>query len=489
MKLVSEAGVGTIAAGVAKAGAQTILIAGHDGGTGAAPKNSIYNAGLPWEIGLAEAHQTLIQNGLRSRVKLEADGKLMSGRDVAIACALGAEEFGFATAPLVALGCIMLRACNLDTCTMGIATQNPAMRKHFQGKPEYVVNFMTFLARQLREILASLGLRSVEELVGRTDLLCPRLQQADSPGSKLDISAMLTPPQRTGGFRAQDVYDFQLEHTLDETVLLGLLAGKKLPVLSVSSTSRAFGTLLGAEITRRFGDTLAEDTYRVRCRGGAGQSFGAFAPSGLTLELEGDSNDYFGKGLSGGKLILYPDPKSSFAPEDNVITGNVALYGATGGKAYLCGTAGERFCVRNSGAVAVVEGVGDHGCEYMTGGQVVILGPIGRNFAAGMSGGVVYALDVDHDLYRRVNKEMVSMEPLTEKHDIAALKALLAEHLAATGSPKAARILQHFDACLGDFKKIISRDYSAMKERIAAYEAKGLSREQAELEAFQKGAE
>ena len=252
---------------------------------------------------------------------------------------------------------------------------------------------------------------------------------------------------------------------------------------------RAFGTLLGAEITRRFGDTLAEDTYRVRCRGGAGQSFGAFAPSGLTLELEGDSNDYFGKGLSGGKLILYPDPKSSFAPEDNVITGNVALYGATGGKAYLCGTAGERFCVRNSGAVAVVEGVGDHGCEYMTGGQVVILGPIGRNFAAGMSGGVVYALDVDHDLYRRVNKEMVSMEPLTEKHDIAALKALLAEHLAATGSPKAARILQHFDACLGDFKKIISRDYSAMKERIAAYEAKGLSREQAELEAFQKGAE
>ena len=489
VKLVSEAGVGTIAAGVAKAGAQTILIAGHDGGTGAAPKNSIYNAGLPWEIGLAEAHQTLIQNGLRSRVKLEADGKLMSGRDVAIACALGAEEFGFATAPLVALGCIMLRACNLDTCTMGIATQNPAMRKHFQGKPEYVVNFMTFLARQLREILASLGLRSVEELVGRTDLLCPRPQQSDSPGSKLDISAMLTPPQRTGGFRAQDVYDFQLEHTLDETVLLGLLAGKKLPVLSVSSTSRAFGTLLGAEITRRFGDTLAEDTYRVRCRGGAGQSFGAFAPSGLTLELEGDSNDYFGKGLSGGKLILYPDPKSSFAPEDNVITGNVALYGATGGKAYLCGTAGERFCVRNSGAVAVVEGVGDHGCEYMTGGQVVILGPIGRNFAAGMSGGVVYALDVDHDLYRRVNKEMVSMEPLTEKHDIAALKALLAEHLAATGSLKATRILQHFDACLGDFKKIISRDYSAMKERIAAYEAKGLSREQAELEAFQKGAE
>ncbi len=483
VKLVSEAGVGTIAAGVAKAGAQTVLISGCDGGTGAAPKNSIYHAGLPWEIGLAEAHQALLHNGLRTRVKLETDGKLMTGRDVAIACALGAEEFGFATGPLVALGCVMLRACNLDTCTAGIATQDPELRKHFKGSPEYVIRFMTYLAQELREILASLGLRSLEELIGRTDLL----QVAPfAPG--LDISELLSPGPAgaPAHFRPEDRYDFHLETTLDDKCLLPLLDGAEVGVVEVSSTDRAFGTMLGAEITRRFGATLAEDTYRVRCRGGAGQSFGAFLPAGLTLELEGDSNDYLGKGLSGGKLIVYPQPESRFAPEDNVIVGNVALYGATSGKAFLCGKAGERFCVRNSGAVAVVEGVGDHGCEYMTGGRVAVIGPTGRNFAAGMSGGVAYVLDQDHDFYRRVNKELVSVEPLTAEEDIRELKAMLAEHLLATGSPKAAKILENMTQYIGDFKKLIPRDYARMTEAIAAGEAKGLSRAQAELEAFRE---
>ncbi|MDY4430996.1 glutamate synthase large subunit [Evtepia sp.] len=484
VKLVSEAGVGTIAAGVAKAGAQTVLISGCDGGTGAAPKNSIYNAGLPWEIGLAEAHQTLLSNGLRTRVRLEVDGKLMTGRDVAVACALGAEEFGFATAPLVAMGCMMLRVCSLDTCAMGIATQDPELRKNFRGKPEYVMNFMVYIARELREILAGLGLRSVDELVGRTDLL----QTAPQAAGPLDISSILAPPPEDGaaGFRPEDVYDFHLEETADERKLLPILEGVPCGTVEVSSTDRAFGTMLGAEITRRFGTGLPEDTYRVKCRGGAGQSFGAFLPAGLTLELEGDSNDYFGKGLSGGKLVIYPSPGSTFDPGENVIVGNVALYGATGGKAFLGGVAGERFCVRNSGAVAVVEGVGDHGCEYMTGGRVAVIGRTGRNFAAGMSGGVVYVLDTAHDLYRRVNKDMVTVEPLTEKYDIAQLKEMLSEHLAATASPRAADILENFDVFLKDFKKIIPRDYSSMTERIAEYEAKGLTREQAELEAFLK---
>lgn len=486
VKLVSEAGVGTIAAGVAKAGAQTVLISGCDGGTGAAPKNSIYHAGLPWEIGLAEAHQALLQNGLRTRVKLETDGKLMTGRDVAIACALGAEEFGFATGPLVALGCVMLRACNLDTCTAGIATQDPELRKHFKGSPEYVIRFMTYLAQELREILASLGLRSVEELIGRTDLLQP------APfSSGLDVSELLAsvPAEVPSHFRAEDRYDFRLESTLDETRLLPLLEGKEIGLVKVSCTDRAFGTMLGAEITRRFGAALPEDTYRVNCRGGAGQSFGAFLPAGLTLELEGDSNDYLGKGLSGGKLIVYPPAESRFAPESNVVVGNVVLYGATSGKAFLCGMAGERFCVRNSGAVAVVEGVGDHGCEYMTGGRVAVIGPTGRNFAAGMSGGVAYVLDQEHDFYRRVNKELVSVEPLEAEEDIQELKAMLTEHLAETGSPKAAKILENFTQSIGDFKKLIPRDYARMTAAIAAGEAKGLSRAQAELEAFrQRGA-
>ena len=483
VKLVSQAGVGTVAAGVAKAGAQTILISGGDGGTGAAPKNAIYHAGLPWEIGLAEAQRTLIQSGLRSRVKLEVDGKLMTGRDVAVACALGAEEFGFATAPLVALGCLMLRACNLDTCAAGIATQDPALRQGFQGKAEFVMAFMTYLAQEVREILAWLGLHSLEELVGRRDLL----RVVETPGGP-DVSPLLAPAQAPEGsptrFCPKDRYPFLLEDTLDHRLLLPLLEGKAPGVVDLTCRDRAFGTMLGSEVTRRFGDSLPEDTYRVACRGGAGQSFGAFLPAGVTLELQGDANDYFGKGLSGGKLIAYPPADSALTPGDQVIVGNVALYGATGGKAFLRGTAGERFCVRNSGALAVVEGVGDHGCEYMTGGRVAVIGPTGRNFAAGMSGGVVYVLDRDHDFYRRVNKDLVSVEPLEDPEDIQELREMLTQHLEATGSPRAREILERFEAYVGDFKKLIPWDYAAMTRAIAAGQAQGMEREAAELAAF-----
>ena len=483
VKLVSQAGVGTVAAGVAKAGAQTILISGGDGGTGAAPKNAIYHAGLPWEIGLAEAQRTLIQSGLRSRVKLEVDGKLMTGRDVAVACALGAEEFGFATAPLVALGCLMLRACNLDTCAAGIATQDPALRQGFQGKAEFVMAFMTYLAQEVREILAWLGLHSLEELVGRRDLL----RVVETPGGP-DVSPLLAPAQAPEEsptrFCPKDRYPFLLEDTLDHRLLLPLLEGKAPGVVDLTCRDRAFGTMLGSEVTRRFGDSLPEDTYRVACRGGAGQSFGAFLPAGVTLELQGDANDYFGKGLSGGKLIAYPPADSALTPGDQVIVGNVALYGATGGTAFLRGTAGERFCVRNSGALAVVEGVGDHGCEYMTGGRVAVIGPTGRNFAAGMSGGVVYVLDRDHDFYRRVNKDLVSVEPLEDPEDIQELREMLTQHLEATGSPRAREILERFEAYVGDFKKLIPWDYAAMTRAIAAGQAQGMEREAAELAAF-----
>ncbi len=427
VKLVSEAGVGTVAAGVAKAGAQVVLVSGYDGGTGAAPRNSIHNAGLPWELGLAETHQTLIQNGLRNRVRIETDGKLMSGRDVAIAAILGAEEFGFATAPLVTMGCVMMRVCNLDTCPVGVATQNPELRRRFRGKPEYVENFMKFIAQELREYMAKLGVRSVDELVGRTDLLRVR-ENLTEEQKKIDLSRILSNPyvgmKEKVIFDPKKAYDFQLEKTLDERVLLKSLdkaisQGQKRSIeVDVSNVDRAFGTILGSEITKRLGDDLAEDTYRVLCNGAGGQSFGAFIPKGLTLELVGDSNDYFGKGLSGGKLIVYPPKGSSFRHEENIIIGNVALYGATSGKAFINGVAGERFCVRNSGAVAVVEGVGDHGCEYMTGGRVVILGKTGKNFAAGMSGGIAYVLDEDNDLYTRLNKEMVSSTEITSKYDV-----------------------------------------------------------------------
>ena len=494
VKLVSEAGVGTIAAGVAKAGAQVVLISGYDGGTGAAPRTSIHNAGLPWELGLAETHQTLIQNGLRSRVVVETDGKLMSGRDVAIACMLGAEEFGFATAPLVTMGCVMMRVCNLDTCPVGVATQNPELRKRFQGKPEYVVNFMRFIAQELREHMARLGVRTVEELVGRTDLLQVRNPAVNERAATVDLSAILNNPyvgtDAKTHFDPGDVYDFRLEDTVDLKVLekkLGKSLQKGEPKrleLAVSSTDRAVGTILGSDITRLHGSELTDDTFTVKCTGGGGQSFGAFLPRGLTLELEGDANDYLGKGLSGGKIVVYPPKNSAFVPEDNILVGNVALYGATSGTAFLNGAAGERFCVRNSGAAAVVEGVGDHGCEYMTGGRVVVLGPTGRNFAAGMSGGVAYVLDEGRDFYLRLNKALVSMELVTEQHDIAELRGLIQAHADATGSPKAKRILADFDAWLPKFKKILPHDYDRMLRTIAQYEERGMNREQAQVEAF-----
>ncbi len=490
VKLVSEAGVGTVAAGVAKAGAQVILISGYDGGTGAAPSSSIYNAGLPWELGLAEAHQTLKLNGLRSRVRIETDGKLMTGRDVLVAALLGAEEFGFATAPLVTMGCVMMRVCNLDTCPMGIATQNPELRKRFRGKPEYIVNFMHFIAQELREYMAKLGIRTVDELIGRTDLLykkeCPEAE-------KMDFSQILTPSEAGGKqcFDPVDVYDFELEKTVDKTVIMKKLSSalknktKKTIDINVVNTDRALGTLFGSEITRRWGENaLDDDTFTVRCTGSGGQSFGAFIPKGLTLELTGDSNDYFGKGLSGGKLILYPPKNSGFKAEENIIVGNVALYGATSGKAFINGIAGERFCVRNSGAVAVCEGVGDHGCEYMTGGRAVILGKTGKNFAAGMSGGIAYVLDEDRDLYMKLNKSLVSLESVTEKYDILELKGIIEEHAAATGSEKAKKILADFDRYVTCFKKIIPHDYAKIRSTVLSLEEKGMTSEQAEIEAF-----
>ncbi|MCR5708716.1 MAG: glutamate synthase large subunit [Ruminococcus sp.] len=491
VKLVSEAGVGTVAAGVAKAGAQVILISGYDGGTGAAPKSSIYNAGLPWELGLAEAHQTLMLNGLRSRVRIETDGKLMTGRDVLVAALLGAEEFGFATAPLVTMGCVMMRVCNLDTCPMGIATQNPELRKRFRGKPEYIVNFMHFIAQELREYMAKLGIRSVDELIGRTDLLCTK-KCADE--MNIDLTGILSQQSKDEKqhFDPKDIFDFELDKTVDRRVIIkkigsALKSGASKSIsIDVVNTDRSVGTLFGAEITRIHGDdSLPDDTYTVKCTGSGGQSFGAFIPKGLTLELVGDSNDYFGKGLSGGKLILAPPKSSTFRADENIIVGNVALYGATSGKAFICGVAGERFCVRNSGAVAVCEGVGDHGCEYMTGGQAVILGRTGKNFAAGMSGGIAYVLDEEHDLYMRLNKALVSLEALENEEDIAELKALITEHADATGSEKAKRILSEFEQYLPCFKKVIPHDYAKIQNTVKELEKSGVSREQAEIEAFE----
>ena len=493
VKLVSEAGVGTVAAGVAKAGAQVILISSFDGGTGAAPRNSIYNAGLPWELGVAEAHQTLIMNGLRDKVILETDGKLMTGRDVAIACMLGAEEFGFATAPLVTMGCVMMRVCNLDTCPVGIATQNPELRKRFKGKPEYVVNFMYFIAEELREYMAKLGVRTVDELVGRTELLKKKDDIPSERARKVDLSNILGNPYegtKVAGYGEKQVYDFKLEETMDEQVFLKKLKSalngrqKKRLQVEVSNVDRSLGTILGAEITRAYPEGLPEDSLTISCSGSGGQSFGAFIPKGLTLELAGDSNDYFGKGLSGGKLIIYPPKGVVYPAEDNIIIGNVALYGATSGKAFINGVAGERFCVRNSGATAVVEGVGDHGCEYMTGGRVVVLGPTGKNFAAGMSGGIAYVLDEKRDLYQRLNKELVSFGEVTNKYDVLELKEMIREHVNLTNSAKGKEILDHFGDYLPKFKKILPHDYRRMMNTIVQMEEKGLSSEQAQIEAF-----
>lgn len=489
VKLVSEAGVGTIAAGVAKAGAQVVLISGYDGGTGAAPGSSIHNAGLPWELGLAEAHQTLLKNGLRNRIRIETDGKLMSGRDVAIAALLGAEEFGFATAPLIALGCVMMRVCNQDTCPMGVATQNPELRKCFKGKPEYVIHFMKFIAQELREYMAKLGVRSVDEMVGRTDFLKAKENPENERGKTIDLSPILNHPYSEEN-NIKGEYDFELDQTLDQKVLIARL-GRKLDQgkpgavsVQVKNTDRTFGTMFGSEITKRYPDGLTEDTYKIECTGNGGQSFGAFIPSGLTIRLSGDCNDYFGKGLSGGKLIVYPPKEGTYRADENMIIGNVALYGATSGKAFICGMAGERFCVRNSGATAVVEGIGDHGCEYMTGGRIAIIGKTGKNFAAGMSGGIAYVLDEENSLYRNINKAMISMEEITYKSEAEELRGMIREHVEATGSLKGQKILEEFEAYLPKFKKIIPNDYKKMLVLSKHYEEMGLCGEQAQIEAF-----
>ena len=492
VKLVSEAGIGTVAAGVAKAGAQVILVSGYDGGTGAAPGNSIHNAGLPWELGLAETHQTLIMNDLRNKVIVETDGKLMSGRDVAVAAMLGAEEFGFATAPLVTLGCVMMRVCNLDTCPVGVATQNPELRKRFKGKPEYVVNFMRFVAQELREYMAKLGVRTVDELVGRTDLL-----KAGSLAKEknVDLSRILNNPffdseQNKVSYNNKNVYDFELEKTVDERLLVKKLKSaldkgqKKSIEIDVVNTDRSVGTIFGSYVTKQYPEGLEDDTYTIHCNGSGGQSFGAFVPKGVTLELTGDSNDYFGKGLSGGKLIVYPPKGVTYKHEENIIIGNVALYGATSGKAFINGVAGERFAVRNSGAIAVVEGVGDHGCEYMTGGRVVVLGQTGKNFAAGMSGGIAYVLDMESDLYMKLNKSLVGIETVTDKYDVIELNELIKEHVAYTNSEIGKEILENFGEYLHKFKKIVPHDYKRMMNMIVQMEEKGLSSEQAQIEAF-----
>lgn len=494
VKLVSEAGVGTIAAGVAKAGAGVILISGYDGGTGAAPSSSIHNAGLPWELGLAETHQTLIMNGLRSKVVIETDGKMMTGRDVIIAAMLGAEEYGFATAPLVTMGCVMMRVCNLDTCPAGVATQNPELRKRFKGKPEYIINFMRFIAQEMREYMAKLGIRTMDELIGRSDLLVQRSFPAGSKESKIDMSNILTNPYVGKNvpqhFHPKDAFDFKLAETIDETTIIPAMQEalakkkKKTLKLNVSNLNRTLGTLFGAEITRKYYNTLEEDTFTLQCKGSGGQSFGAFIPKGLTLELEGDSNDYFGKGLSGGTLGVYPPKDAKFQADENIIIGNVALFGATSGKAFIAGVAGERFCVRNSGATVVVEGVGDHGCEYMTGGCAVILGKTSKNFAAGMSGGIAYVLDEESDLYTKLNKALVGFSKVTHPEDVAQLKELITEHVARTHSVRGQEILDQFDAYLPKFKKIVPHDYAKMLRSIRQFMDQGLPQEEAKIEAF-----
>lgn len=493
VKLVSEVGVGTIAAGVAKARADVILISGYDGGTGASPRTSLKHAGLPWELGLSETHQTLLLNNLRSRVVVETDGKLMTGRDVAIAALLGAEEFGFATGPLVALGCVMMRVCNLDTCPVGVATQNPELRAKFSGKPEYVENYMRFVASELREYMASLGFKSVEQMVGRVDMLGFEPAPGNPKTRTLDYSKLLGAPDvpKSWGRHKLTSQEHSLDDSLDRRVLLRICEPalkRKEPVtmtIPIRNVNRVVGTILGSEVTKRYGPAgLPEDTIRLKFVGSAGLSFGAFLPPGITLSLEGDSNDHIGKGLSGGKIIVVPPSKASFKPEENIIVGNVGLYGATSGEAYIRGMAGERFCVRNSGATAVVEGVGDHCCEYMTAGRVVVLGSTGRNFAAGMSGGVAYVYDTDGNFPSRCNTEMVELETLSDPVDMNELKTLIKNHVAATGSSLGRRILAGWEGSLRRFVRVMPRDYKRMLEAMRTVEAAGLSGSEALMAAF-----
>ena len=493
VKLVAEAGVGTVAAGVAKAKADVILISGHDGGTGASPLTSLKHAGIPWEIGLAEAHQTLLLNNLRSRVRLETDGQMKTGRDVVIAALLGAEEFGFSTAPLVSLGCIMMRVCHLNTCPVGVATQDPQLRAKFSGDPNFVVNFMRFVAQETRETMAELGVRTIDELIGRADLLEVDESIEHWKASRLDLSTLLHQPEvpeNYGRFQ-QTKQDHELEKTLDKTVLLELCRPalesdeQVFAELNVCNTDRAVGTITGAEISRRFGvKGLADDTIRLKFDGSAGQSFGAFLPSGVTLTLEGDANDYVGKGLSGGKIIVYPSKSATFAACENIIVGNTVLYGATGGQAFISGIAGERFAVRNSGANAVVEGVGDHGCEYMTGGSVVILGATGKNFAAGMSGGIAYVYDETANFWRLCNQEMVSLTQIEDDEEIEFVRNLIARHFELTESVRAQEILQNWQTVLPQFVRVIPNDYRQVIEAQKRLLSSGMSVEKAEMLAF-----
>ncbi len=495
VKLVAEVGVGTVAAGVAKAHADVVLISGHDGGTGASPLTSIKHTGGPWELGLAETHQTLVLNGLRSRIAVEVDGQLKTGRDVVIGALLGAEEFGFATAPLVTLGCIMMRVCHSNTCPVGVATQDPRLRKNFSGKPEYAINFMRFIAMEVRELMAQLGFRTFEEMVGRTDRLEMTRAVDHWKAKGLDFSKMLYQPvtiRDTDRFCNQS-QNHGLEQAMDQQMLLrlcepALARGEPVrAVVPIKNSNRVVGTMLGSEVTRRYGvEGLPADTIRLHFKGSAGQSFGAFMPSGITFELEGDANDYIGKGLSGARVVVYPPKGSTFRSNENIIVGNVALYGATLGDAYFSGVAGERFCVRNSGANAVVEGIGDHGCEYMTGGTVVILGPTGRNFAAGMSGGVAYVLDEAGDFAVRCNKEMVSLDPLSALEDVAEVRRLIENHARLTRSQKAGEVLANWDVCQSKFVKVLPKDYARVLKALAKVKESGLTGDEAVMAAFEE---
>ena len=497
VKLVAEVGVGTIAAGVAKAHADVVLISGYDGGTGASPQTSIIHAGLPWELGLAETHQTLVLNNLRSRIAVETDGQLKTGRDVVIAALLGAEEFGFATAPLVATGCIMMRVCHLNTCPAGVATQDPRLREKFAGKPEHVVNFMKFIAEDVRELMAQLGFRTINEMIGHVERLEARKAVDHWKAKGLDFSNILYQPDVDAdvGRYCQMKQDHGLDKSLDVTVLLeacrpAIERGEKVAIeMPIHNVNRVVGTITGSEITRKWGAAgLPEDTIRAHFKGSAGQSFGAFMPPGMTFSIEGDANDYVGKGLSGGKIIIYPAPTATFVAEENIIIGNVALYGATSGEAYIRGMAGERFCVRNSGVNAVVESVGDHGCEYMTGGRVVVLGPAGRNFAAGMSGGVAYVLDERGDFKGRVNPAMVGIESLEDPAEIAEVRAMVEKHLANTGSARARAVLDAWAAMVPRFVKIMPKDYKRMLACIKRVHDQGLTGEEAIMAAFEENA-
>ncbi len=497
VKLVSEVGVGTVAAGVAKAHADVVLISGYDGGTGASPQTSLQHAGLPWELGLAETHQTLVLNNLRSRIAVETDGQLKTGRDVIVAALLGAEEFGFATAPLVATGCIMMRVCHLNTCPAGVATQNPELRARYSGKPEHVVNFMKFIAEDMREIMASLGFRTVEEMIGRTDRLEARKAVEHWKAKGLDFSNILYQPDvapEIGRF-CSIKQDHGIDRSLDVTQILELCrpaidrGEKVIAELPIRNVNRVVGTITSGEITRKHGAKgLPDDTIQLKFKGSAGQSFGAFVTRGMTLSIEGDANDYFGKGLSGGKLIIYPPAAAPFAAEENMIVGNVALYGASAGEVYIRGMAGERFAVRNSGVDAVVEAIGDNGCEYMTGGRVVVLGRAGRNFGAGMSGGIGYVLDETGDFAKRVNPQMVGVEKLDDAKEIAAVRAMIQKHLGYTKSVRAKTVLDNWDKFAPQFVKVMPKDYKRMLACIERAQAQGLTGDEAIMAAFEENA-